>query len=29
MGAVVIKDIPDSWVVAGNPALFLRMNEEG
>lgn len=29
MGAVVIKDIPDSWVVAGNPARFLRMNEEG
>ena len=29
MGAVVIKDIPDSWVVAGNPALFLRMNEKG
>ncbi len=28
MGAVVIKDIPDSWVVAGNPARFLRMNEE-
>lgn len=27
MGAVVIRDIPDSWVVAGNPARFLRMNE--
>lgn len=28
MGAVVIENIPDSWVVAGNPARFLRMNEE-
>jgi acetyltransferase EpsM len=28
MGTVVIEDIPDSWVVAGNPARFLRMNEE-
>jgi len=28
MGAVVVEDIPDSWVVAGNPAHFLRMNEE-
>jgi len=28
MGGVVIKDIPDSWIVAGNPARFLRMNEE-
>ncbi len=27
VGAVVIEDIPDSWVVAGNPARFLRMNE--
>lgn len=27
MGAVVIRDIPDSWVVAGNPARFLRMSE--
>jgi len=27
MGAVVIRDIPDSWVVAGNPARFLKMNE--
>lgn len=29
MGGVVIRDIPDSWVVAGNPAHFLKMNEEG
>jgi len=28
MGAVVIRDIPDYWVVAGNPARFMRMNEE-
>jgi acetyltransferase EpsM len=28
LGATVIRDIPDSWVVAGNPARFLRMNEE-
>ena len=28
LGAAVIRDIPDSWVVAGNPARFLRMNEE-
>lgn len=28
MGAVVVRDIPDSWVVAGNPARFLRMTEE-
>jgi len=27
MGAVVIRDIPDSWVVTGNPARFLKMNE--
>ena len=27
MGAVVIRDIPDSWVVAGNPARFLKMNK--
>jgi len=28
IGAVVIRDIPDSCVVAGNPAHILRMNEE-
>jgi sugar O-acyltransferase (sialic acid O-acetyltransferase NeuD family) len=28
MGSVVIKDISDSWVVAGNPAYFIRINEE-
>lgn len=27
-GSVVIKDIPDSWVVVGNPARFLRMNKK-
>lgn len=29
LGAAVIEDVPDSWVVAGNPARLLRMNEEG
>jgi sugar O-acyltransferase (sialic acid O-acetyltransferase NeuD family) len=27
MGSAVIKDIPDSWVIVGNPARFLRMNK--
>lgn len=28
IGSVVIKDIPDNTVVAGNPAKFLRVNEK-
>ena len=25
-GAVVVKDIPDNYIVVGNPAKLLRMN---
>lgn len=27
MGAVVLEDVPDNWVVVGNPAKFLRKND--